>query len=91
MFSFRMDTKLNKIMSTNNKPFIASGYRSREFFTYQIQISDDGSAARIRLTCGALVDPPTKWTEIKYDDKGEAFICIGHNIEYLSKYILYDK
>lgn len=78
-------------MNTNEEPFIAHGYSCLGLGGWEIQISNDGSSARIRSTTCGIIDEPTEWAEIEYDDEDNAFICTKYGKEYLNQYMRYDK
>lgn len=63
--------------------FIAHGYRCLSNYGYaEIQISEDGSMARLRY----YEQEPTRWLTIQYDSYGEPFVEYKTSREYLNQF-----
>ena len=76
-------------------PFKAHGYHCiSNCGGVEIQISDDGSTARLRYYThehtpqhGVHIQEPTPWLEVQYDASGEPYIEYKTSIEYLNKFM----
>lgn len=64
-----------------NDDFIGHGYQTGG---NEIQISDSGDAARLKLPSGKITD----WLEIEFDEEGVAYVTTPEgNIERLDEYM----
>lgn len=72
---------MSKLIHYLNAP--KNDFRATAFYCvsnwggYEIEISRDGSSARIRASFGDKVSPSPRWQEIKYSSVGDPFVTFN--------------
>lgn len=70
--------KLVHYLNAPKNDFCATGfYCVSNWGGYEIEISRDGSGARVRASFGDKVSPSPRWQEIKYNCSGSPFVTFN--------------
>ena len=81
---------VKRVLNEENDEFTPHGYMTKSNFGgTEVQISNDGSAARFRNNYGTP-DKPTDWLEIEFDEEGVAYVTLPNGSqERLDNYMRY--
>lgn len=81
---------VKNVLMESDDDFTPHGYMGKSNWGgTEIQISDDGSAARFRDNYGEGPGDPTGWLEIQFDEDGVAYVETPNGVERLDQYMRY--